>query len=88
MSFFFLNDFGNNFYPVFSIKVDALNYNHFTSENGNKFLASSKIKTHVSYYNIKAGLWEPFIEGLQVSADMCKDIDENKNMQISISAEK
>ena len=80
ISFFFLNDFGSNYYPVFSIKIDALNYNHFMSEKGNKFLAGSKIKTHISYYNIRAGLWEPFIEGLEGIADISKDMEQNKNL--------
>lgn len=59
-----MNDYGNNFYPVFSMKIDWVNYNHLLSIEAKKFIASARIRTDITYFNLWAGFWEPFLEGL------------------------
>jgi hypothetical protein len=64
LSLFFLNDYGNNCYPVFSMKIDRVNYNHLLAVEQKKFIASARIRTDITYFNLRAGFWEPFLEGL------------------------
>ena len=62
MSVFFVNDYGSNYYPVLSLKVYKVLYEQKFDDRTNRLMAFAQLRMEMSYFNVKAGFWEPAIE--------------------------
>ena len=65
MSIYFINDYGDNSYPVLCLKLKETTYNRENLHQGS-FQSQAFLDASFDYYNIKNGYWEPFIEGLDI----------------------
>ena len=61
---YFINDFLDNFYPVISVSLREISYKRTIQEE--QEMSEAMLQVRVQYYNINAGLWEPFIEQLHL----------------------
>ena len=62
---YFINDYGDNFYPVLWLKLRETNYSKDIRTDGS-FVSQSQMNASFYYYNSINGYWEPCIEGLDI----------------------
>lgn len=62
---YFINDYGDNFYPVLWLKLRDTNYSKDIRIDGS-FVSQSQLNASFYYYNSINGYWEPCIESLDI----------------------
>lgn len=58
-----INDYGDQFYPVIRMDINDIEYMK-TNIDQTSFTSQANITAALEYYNLKAGVWEPALEGL------------------------
>ncbi|CAI2385812.1 unnamed protein product [Moneuplotes crassus] len=73
LDIFFINDHGDNSYPVICCSLKDTNYSKENLKDGS-FQSQALVDASFDYYNIKTCYWEPFIEGLEIEFQYDKQL--------------